>query len=110
MVTGYEGGGVSIRCSYSVKYKDKSKYLCSGYRMSCEDLIKTDKKNEWVTEGRFSLYDDPAVGFFTVNITALQLKDTGTYQCAVDKSWQLDTYTEVSLEVLKGKSLKQEFL
>ncbi|XP_072567910.1 uncharacterized protein [Paramormyrops kingsleyae] len=101
-VTGYEGGGVSIRCNYSEEYKGNSKYLCKGGRMSCEDLIKTEKNNEWVTEGRFSLYDDPAVGFFTVNITGLQLMDTGTYWCVVDVNWWPNTYTEVSLNVLKG--------
>nr|XP_023674354.1 CMRF35-like molecule 1 isoform X2 [Paramormyrops kingsleyae] len=103
-VTGYEGGGVSIRCNYSQKYKDNSKYLCKGGRMSCEDLIKTEKNNEWVTEGRFSLYDDPAVGFFTVNITGLQLTDTGTYWCVVDVNWWPNTYTEVSLNVLKDST------
>ncbi|XP_072567913.1 uncharacterized protein [Paramormyrops kingsleyae] len=70
-VTGYEGGGVSIRCNYSEEYKGNSKYLCK-------------------------------VGFFTVNITGLQLMDTGTYWCVVDVNWWPNTYTEVSLNVLKG--------
>ncbi|XP_048869036.1 CMRF35-like molecule 5 isoform X2 [Brienomyrus brachyistius] len=101
-VTGYEGGGVSIRCDYSKKYEDNSKYLCTGGFLSCTDLITTNKKNEWVTEGRFSLYDDPEGGFFTVNITSLQLTDTGTYWCAISKRYWPGTFTEVSLQVLKG--------
>ncbi|XP_048869030.1 CMRF35-like molecule 8 isoform X1 [Brienomyrus brachyistius] len=105
-VTGYEGGGVSIRCDYSEEYKDNSKYLCKRGFL-CKNLIKTDKKNEWVTEGRFSLYDEPKGRFFTVNITSLQLTDTGTYRCAEYKWFWSGTYTEVSLQVLKGpKSTK----
>ncbi|XP_052402812.1 polymeric immunoglobulin receptor isoform X3 [Carassius gibelio] len=105
-VTGYSGGGVSITCRYDRGYTDKNKYFCRGewsvtsLTKWWSDLIKTEEKNKWVDSGRFSLYDDTSAAVFTVTIRDLSEQDSGTYYCAVDRSWAEDSYTEVNLNVV----------
>uniref|UniRef100_A0A8C2A8U5 Ig-like domain-containing protein n=1 Tax=Cyprinus carpio TaxID=7962 RepID=A0A8C2A8U5_CYPCA len=98
-VTGYSGGGVSITCRYDRRYTDNKKYFCKGRWSECTDRIRTNTKNKWVDSGRFSLYDDTSAAVFTVTIRDLREQDSGTYQCAVDKSG-IDFYTEVNLKVV----------
>ncbi|XP_026110116.1 uncharacterized protein LOC113082910 isoform X2 [Carassius auratus] len=98
-VTGYSGGGVSIRCRYDRRYTDYNKYFCRGQWPSCSDLIKTDIKDKWVDSGRFSLYDDTSASLFTVTIRDLSEQDSGTYYCAVERSG-IDPHTEVNLNVV----------
>ncbi|RXN33112.1 polymeric immunoglobulin receptor-like protein [Labeo rohita] len=110
-VTGYSGGGVIITCRYDRKYTAKAKYFCRGQKPNilqpkrCSDLIKTEVKEKWVDKGRFSLYDNTSAAVFTVTIRDLSEQDSGTYQCGVDISGQIDSYTEVNLTVISGSSL-----
>ncbi|RXN35501.1 polymeric immunoglobulin receptor-like protein [Labeo rohita] len=105
-VTGYSGGGVNITCRYDRKYTANAKYFCRGEKPKilqtkwCSDLIKTEEKEKWFDDGRFSLYDDTSAAVFTVIIRDLSEQDSGTYQCASDLSWSTDSYTEVNLNVL----------
>ncbi|XP_059407682.1 CMRF35-like molecule 2 [Carassius carassius] len=103
-VRGYSGGGVNITCRYDRKYTDKNKYFCKGqWKITCSDLIRTDKKNKWVDSGRFSLFDDTRAAVFTVTFRDLSEQDSGTYWCAADISWGKDSYTEVNLIVESGE-------
>ncbi|KAA0721743.1 CMRF35-like molecule 7 [Triplophysa tibetana] len=100
-VTGYTGGAVIITCQYESGYSTYEKYFCrlsKDLTQKCYDLIKTDIKDEWVNNGRFSLYDDTTASVFTVTITDLKEDDSDTYYCAVDRSLR-DIYTEVKLNV-----------
>ncbi|XP_059410861.1 uncharacterized protein LOC132144120 [Carassius carassius] len=106
-VTGYSGGGVSITCRYDRGYTDNNKYFCRGQNPGCKDLIKTDIKDKLVDSERFSLYDDTRAAVFTVTIRDLREQDSGTYQCAVDKSWT-DSYTEVKLNVVTAADCCQK--
>ncbi|XP_058628677.1 CMRF35-like molecule 8 [Onychostoma macrolepis] len=103
-VTGYSGGGVRIRWRYDRKYTENAKYFCRGQQ--CTELIRTNTKNEWVDSGRFSLYDDTTAEVFTVTIRDLSEWDSGTYYCAADISWYIDSYTEVNLKVITGQKIR----
>ncbi|XP_059407394.1 polymeric immunoglobulin receptor-like [Carassius carassius] len=110
-VRGYSGGGVSITCRYDRTYTDKNKYFCRGQTTSiqterCSDLIMTDKKNNRVNSGRFSLFDDTTAAVFTVTFRDLSEQDSGTYWCAADISWVKDSYTEVNLIVESGEKIR----
>ncbi|CAM4449947.1 unnamed protein product [Leuciscus chuanchicus] len=105
-VTGYSGGGVNITCGYKKRYRDNKKYFCKGQWSQCRDRIKTNKKDKWVQKDRFSLYDDTSSSVFTVTIRDLREEDSGMYQCAVDKTIEIDSYTEVRLRVLTGQQIR----
>ncbi|XP_039502838.1 polymeric immunoglobulin receptor-like [Pimephales promelas] len=105
-VTGYSGGGVNITCEYDEKYKENTKYFCKGDWLSCIDRIKTDIKDKWVHNGRFSLYDDTRSAVFTVTIRNLTGEDSGTYQCAVDIPKDIDSSTEVKLKISTGQQIR----
>ncbi|KAA0721744.1 hypothetical protein E1301_Tti014283 [Triplophysa tibetana] len=104
-VTGYTGGAVTITCHYESGYSTNEKYFCRGQKPDipklgrCSDIIKTDSKNKWVNNGRFSLYDDTTASVFNVTITDLNEDDSDTYYCVVDKAKWTDIYTEVKLNV-----------
>ncbi|XP_050959864.1 polymeric immunoglobulin receptor [Labeo rohita] len=110
-VTGYSGGGVIITCRYDKNYTANAKYFCKGQKPNilqnkrCSDLIKTEEKEKWVYEGRFSLYDDTSAAVFIVTIRDLSEQDSGTYQCASDISLSKDSYTEVKLNVITGQKI-----
>ncbi|KAL1281378.1 hypothetical protein QQF64_000181 [Cirrhinus molitorella] len=108
-VTGYSGGEVNITCKYKKENTANAKYLCKGKKPKkvktewrCE-LIKTEKKDEWVHSGGFSLYDDTRAAVFTVTIRNLSEQDSGTYHCGVDKTTKKDSYTEVKLDIITGR-------
>ncbi|KAI5614554.1 polymeric immunoglobulin receptor-like isoform X2, partial [Silurus asotus] len=103
-VTEYSGGEVLFRCKYDTEYTQNQKYFCKGSPPGCSDLIKTGDKNMWVTSERFSLFDDTKSAEFWVMIKQLTVEDTGTYQCGVDISREMDIYTEVELKVKEGAS------
>ncbi|XP_056128071.1 CMRF35-like molecule 8 [Rhinichthys klamathensis goyatoka] len=105
-VTGYSGGGVNITCKYDEGYTKNKKYFCKGQWSDCTDQIKTDIKDSWFNNGRFSLYDDTSSAVFTVTIRGLREEDSGTYQCAVDIPKEKDPHTEVKLKVLTGEKLR----
>ncbi|XP_056128075.1 CMRF35-like molecule 8 [Rhinichthys klamathensis goyatoka] len=102
-VTGYSGGEVNITCSYDEGYTENKKYFCKEQWSNCKDQIKTDKKYTWVQKDRFSLYDDTRSAVFTVTIRDLREEDSGTYQCTVDRTIDIDLYTEVNLDVIKSE-------
>ncbi|XP_066518173.1 polymeric immunoglobulin receptor-like isoform X3 [Hoplias malabaricus] len=98
-VRGFSGGGVLIKCRYETQYTSNTKYFCKGSGLTCVDQIRTDVKNEWVNSGRVSLFDDTSAAVFWVMIRDLTVEDSGLYQCAVDKTLLLDSYTPVELKV-----------
>ncbi|KAL6482268.1 hypothetical protein MHYP_G00103480 [Metynnis hypsauchen] len=105
-VTGYSGGGVLIKCRYATRYTSNPKYLCTGLWPCMTKSIWTDAKNEWITSGRFSLFDDTRSAQFWVLIRELTVEDSGKYQCAVDKSG-IDVYTPVELKVEEDLSYEK---
>ncbi len=102
-MTGYSGGGVSIKCRYNNKYTAYAKYFCRGPWSECTDQIETNAKNKWVDSERFSLYEDTRAAVFTVTIRDLSEQDSGTYWCGTDIYAKKDSYTEVKLKVITGE-------
>ncbi|XP_048051213.1 polymeric immunoglobulin receptor-like [Megalobrama amblycephala] len=102
-VTGYSGGGVTIKCKYNRGYTAYIKYFCKG--QWCTDRIRTDEKYKWVQSGRFSLYDDTRSEVFTVTIRDLREEDSGTYWCGTERVGN-DLYTEVNLKVIRGQPIR----
>uniref|UniRef100_UPI003AACD33A uncharacterized protein n=1 Tax=Centroberyx gerrardi TaxID=166262 RepID=UPI003AACD33A len=93
-VMGVEGQSMDFRCEYPVSQQDNAKYFCRiDHTMSCENLIKTVKHNQWVRGGRFRLYDNTTVGVFIVTVDQLVLGDSGKYWCGVDILLYPDTIT-----------------
>ncbi|KAI5614561.1 polymeric immunoglobulin receptor-like isoform X2 [Silurus asotus] len=110
---------VSIR---NVIEQDSGEYWCGaeaawtsdhGYKVYFTQInltvtVKTEDKNKWVTSERFSLFDDTKSAEFWVLIKELTVKDTGTYQCGVDKSLGKDIYTPVELKVKEDGGASKE--
>ncbi|KAI5109459.1 polymeric immunoglobulin receptor-like [Silurus meridionalis] len=104
-VTGYSGGAVLIKCKYDPEYK--LKYFCKNSWPGCSNL-ETEAKNEWVTPGRFTLFDDTKSAEIRVMIRELTVEDAGTYQCGFGNVNGKDIFTRVELKVQEGSSGSRE--
>jgi len=98
---GTVGEKVEIRCPYSDDYKYMPKYLCRHPCGSGHVLIKSEKTDQFVSDGRYTLMDTVSSRSFTVTISDLRLKDSGVYYCGVDK-WFRDKLNKVNLSVRQG--------
>ncbi|XP_061568781.1 uncharacterized protein LOC133422445 [Cololabis saira] len=101
-VTGKAGETFHFRCEYPNDCENSTKYLCSVRGNNCTLLIRADKHNEWVKEGRFSLYDNTSTAFFIVGVEELRSDDSGTYWCGVDRRNLSDHLSVIELNVSKG--------
>nr|XP_046263303.1 uncharacterized protein LOC124068848 isoform X2 [Scatophagus argus] len=63
------------------------------------------KHNQWVTVGRFSVYDNTTGAFFIVRVDELSSDDSGTYWCGVDISLHPDEISAIQLDVSRGTEL-----
>ncbi|XP_034453721.1 CMRF35-like molecule 2 isoform X1 [Hippoglossus hippoglossus] len=100
-VTGVEGQTFNFTCEYPQSWQGNAKYLC---REDDNDnhLIRTDRHNQWETNGRFSLYDNTTAAFFLVQVDRLVPEDGGTYWCGVDVSLQPDHISVIHLNVSRA--------
>ncbi|KAI4871360.1 hypothetical protein NFI96_004826 [Prochilodus magdalenae] len=105
-VRGYPGGGVLIRCRYEQSYTSNPKYFCVAPWPCMTKPVRTEVKNEWRSTGRFSLLDNTSSAEFWVMIRDLTVQDSGTYNCAVDKTF-IDFYTPVDLTVREDLSYEK---
>ncbi|XP_062243914.1 uncharacterized protein LOC133953817 isoform X1 [Platichthys flesus] len=95
-VKGELGRNVTITCSHSNAYKNV-KYFCKAPCRNKDVLIKSSESSK----GRYSIKDEGNT--FKVTISRLTEGDAGTYQCLVERVG-LDTFQEVVLTVVKGKT------
>lgn len=70
--------------------------------MPSDHLIRADKHDQWVSEGRFSLYDNTTAAFFIVRVDKLVPMDSGIYWCGVDVSLLPDHISVIKLNVTRG--------
>ncbi|XP_051240574.1 polymeric immunoglobulin receptor-like isoform X14 [Dicentrarchus labrax] len=97
-VQGYETGSVSLSCPYESEYLNNIKYICRGNQPSTclqQALITSDHKRN----RQFTLTDDTASRKFTVTITGVTQRDSGSYLCGVHRNTGLDVFSAVELEV-----------
>ncbi|XP_054897454.1 polymeric immunoglobulin receptor-like [Poeciliopsis prolifica] len=93
-----EEGSVTISCSYDSQSVDKLKFFCRGNRPStCRQQAVINSSN--TQDGRFRLSDDRKSRIFTVTISTLTLKDSGSYLCGVQRISGFDVFSAVELEV-----------
>ncbi|XP_054897458.1 polymeric immunoglobulin receptor-like [Poeciliopsis prolifica] len=93
-----EEGSVTISCSYDSQSVDKLKFFCRGTRPStCRQQAVITSRN--TQDGRFRLSDDRKSRIFTVTISTLSLKDSGSYLCGVQRISGFDVFSAVELEV-----------
>uniref|UniRef100_A0A3Q1K425 Ig-like domain-containing protein n=1 Tax=Anabas testudineus TaxID=64144 RepID=A0A3Q1K425_ANATE len=101
-VQSYEGGSVSISCPYESQDQNNMKYICRGNQpSSCLQQALITSNNRQNTQ--FSLTDDKE-SKFTVTITSLTQKDSGSYLCGVKRNTGLDVFSAVDLEVRGERS------
>ncbi|XP_041790375.1 CMRF35-like molecule 8 isoform X2 [Chelmon rostratus] len=102
-VTGVEGQMFDFRCDYQDGQQSNAKYFCHvDENVSSGHLIRTEKHNQWVRNGRFSLYDNTTGAFFVVRVDKLISEDRGTYWCGVDISLQVDDIRAIQLNVSRA--------
>lgn len=97
-VSGAEGETVEFKCSHPDDYKYTPKYFCRDPCRSRDVLITSRKSDEFVSVGRYSVFDSTNAKAFSVMIKNLQLRDAGVYYCGLDQ-WGRDTLTKVVLKV-----------
>uniref|UniRef100_A0A3B5R836 Immunoglobulin domain-containing protein n=1 Tax=Xiphophorus maculatus TaxID=8083 RepID=A0A3B5R836_XIPMA len=91
-------GSVTISCPYDSQSVNKLKFLCRGNRPStCRQQAVITSSN--TQNGRFRLSDDRKSRIFTVTISSLTLKDSGSYLCGVQRNSGFDYFSAVELEV-----------
>ncbi|XP_027138439.1 CMRF35-like molecule 8 [Larimichthys crocea] len=95
-VQSYETGSVSFSCQY--QYEETLKYICRGNQPSTclqQAVVTSDRQQN----GQFRLTDDKESRKFTVTITNLTQRDSGSYLCGVHRHAGLDVFSAVELEV-----------
>uniref|UniRef100_A0A3B5QQ73 Ig-like domain-containing protein n=1 Tax=Xiphophorus maculatus TaxID=8083 RepID=A0A3B5QQ73_XIPMA len=102
-----EEGSVTISCPYDSQSVDKLKFLCRGNRPStCRQQAVITSSN--TQNGRFRLSDDRKSRIFTVTISSLTLKDSGSYLCGVQRNSGFDDFSAVELEVKESCCAKSK--
>ncbi|XP_036691122.1 CMRF35-like molecule 9 isoform X10 [Balaenoptera musculus] len=102
-ISGFEGGTVSLQCTYGEELKKYRKYWCreSGFLISrCSGTVYS---GEYGQEGRVSVHDSPRQLRFEVILRNLTLKDMGQYWCGV-KRVGFDKTFSVSLLVFPASA------
>ncbi|KAE8300846.1 CMRF35-like molecule 5 [Larimichthys crocea] len=97
-VQSYETGSVSFNCPYKSQYQENLKYICRGNQPSTclqQAVVTSDKQQN----GQFRLTDDKESRKFTVTITNLTQRDSGSYLCGVHINTGLDVFSAVEVEV-----------
>ncbi|XP_049900607.1 polymeric immunoglobulin receptor-like [Epinephelus moara] len=105
----YEESSVSISCLHESKYQNNLKYVCRGNQTStCLEsaVITSDNKQN----GQFRLTDDMMSEKFTVTITKLTQKNSGSYLCGVRVNRGLDVFSAFELEVKEWCCVKSNKL
>ncbi|XP_072513824.1 uncharacterized protein [Salminus brasiliensis] len=90
-----------IPCPYAKGYEDYPKYFCKGIYKDCANLIRSNGKDMWTYEGRFSLADDTEKKKVVAYMANLSMEDAGPYGCGIETKWR-DPFTVVYLTVIKA--------
>lgn len=94
-----ERGDVSFECPHSYAWSN-NKYFCKDPCKTDGDILVRVPSGQKAESGRISLAD-LGNGVLVVNISRLQLSDSGVYWCGVDRAIS-DTFISVHLTVNRG--------
>ncbi|KAK7161051.1 hypothetical protein R3I94_003890 [Phoxinus phoxinus] len=101
-VSGTEGRGVSITCSYPEGFihAHSYKYFYRGHYSDRVSLLESDGITTFASNGRFSLQDNHKTSSFTVTISHLKMEDAGPYGCKAGHGYE--NYKQVELIVIRA--------
>ncbi|XP_014638045.1 PREDICTED: natural cytotoxicity triggering receptor 2 [Ceratotherium simum simum] len=79
------GQTLSVRCQYPPKgWPYQSKGWCKEVsKFKCVRLVTSSSPRTLAWNSRFSIWDNPAAGFFIVTMTGLKEEDSGHYWCRI---------------------------
>ncbi|XP_058409935.1 natural cytotoxicity triggering receptor 2 [Diceros bicornis minor] len=79
------GQTLSVRCQYPPKgWPYQSKGWCKEVsKFKCVRLVTSSSPHTLAWNSRFSIWDNPAAGFFIVTMTGLKEEDSGHYWCRI---------------------------
>ncbi|XP_027480320.1 protein CD300H-like isoform X1 [Zalophus californianus] len=97
-MTGTVGGSLSVQCQYEEKFRDIAKYWCKSPCLG--DIVKIEKSDKEVRNGRVSIRNHPVNLTFTVTLENLTEGDAGTYRCGIDTSWLPGYLLDVTFHVV----------
>ncbi|XP_008592863.1 PREDICTED: natural cytotoxicity triggering receptor 2-like, partial [Galeopterus variegatus] len=77
------GQTLSLKCRYQPMSRsyEKKGWCKMKTRLWCIRLVTSSQPRTLAQTARFSIWDDPAAGFFTVTMTDLREEDSGHYCC-----------------------------
>ncbi|KAK6490433.1 CMRF35-like molecule 3 [Huso huso] len=85
IITGIEGGSVSVQCHFDRYLNTNVKYWCSGkVWSSCKIIQRSTVKQR--DEDKISISNDRTRGVFTVTVRRLEKKDAGWYWCGIERA------------------------
>ncbi|XP_026159945.1 polymeric immunoglobulin receptor-like isoform X2 [Mastacembelus armatus] len=101
-IQSYDGGSVSISCPYESANQNNLKYICRGNQPSncLQQAVVTSNTKQ---NGRYKFTEETASRKFTVTITSLSLRDSGSYLCGVKRNTGLDVFSAVELDVKENR-------
>ncbi|XP_048180109.1 polymeric immunoglobulin receptor-like [Corvus hawaiiensis] len=105
-VQGFEGGSLSVTCTYQPGQEKKPKFWCTpGTLYTCDEyIVITSELKPEVQRGRFSIRDDRTRRAFTVTVHGLSKRDEGTFRCGVRLgSFRFDASAVVNVTVLSAR-------
>ncbi|XP_068888883.1 CMRF-35-like molecule 4 [Aphelocoma coerulescens] len=105
-VQGFQGGSLSVTCTYPPGQEKKPKFWCTpgATIYTCnKDIVVTSESKPEVQRGRFSIRDDRTRRAFTVTVHGLSKRDEGTFRCGVRTgSLQFDESAVVNVIVVSA--------
>uniref|UniRef100_A0A2K6NUV7 Natural cytotoxicity triggering receptor 2 n=1 Tax=Rhinopithecus roxellana TaxID=61622 RepID=A0A2K6NUV7_RHIRO len=79
------GQTLTVRCQYppTGRLYEKKGWCKESSALLCIRLVTSSKPRTVAGTSRFTIWDDPAAGFFTVTMTDLKEEDSGHYWCRI---------------------------
>uniref|UniRef100_A0A8C8ZXA6 Immunoglobulin domain-containing protein n=1 Tax=Prolemur simus TaxID=1328070 RepID=A0A8C8ZXA6_PROSS len=101
-VSALEGEAVSVSCRYQRSQHWQVKSCCRPTRLGTCDIV-VDSSRTVARQPRFSIRDDGFSGIFTVTMTKLRVKDSGTYWCGIYRPYEISVLKVIRLVVSQGE-------
>ncbi|XP_045399620.1 trem-like transcript 4 protein [Lemur catta] len=103
-VSALEGEAVSVSCRYQRSQPWQVKSCCRQTRLGTCDIV-VDSSRTVARQPRFSIRDNGSSGVFTVTMTKLRVKDSGTYWCGIYRPYEISVLKVIRLVVSRASTL-----